>query len=50
MVATDKLVVRSKKTIVKRLRKFLRHINEIQGYTSCIIPIGDGLAITYKEE
>ncbi|NLY85944.1 MAG: O-methyltransferase [Tissierellia bacterium] len=50
MVATDKLVVRRKKTIVKRLRKFLRHINEIQGYTSCIIPIGDGLAITYKEE
>ncbi len=50
MVATDKLVVRRKKTIVKRLRKYLQYINEIQGYTSCVIPIGDGLAITYKEE
>ncbi|NLK44078.1 MAG: O-methyltransferase [Tissierellia bacterium] len=50
MVATDKLVVRRKKTIVKRLRKYLSHINEIQGYTSCVIPIGDGIAITYKEE
>lgn len=48
MVATDKLVVRRKKTIVKRLRKYLQYINEIQGYTSCVIPIGDGLAITYK--
>jgi len=50
MVATDKLVIRRKITIVKRLRKYLKHINEIEGYTSCIIPIGDGLAITYKEE
>lgn len=50
MVATEKLVIRRKITIVKRLRKYLKHINEIEGYTSCIIPIGDGLAITYKEE
>ena len=50
MVASDKLVIRRKKTIVKRLREFLHYINEIEGYTSSIIPIGDGLAITYKEE
>ncbi len=50
MVATDKLVKRRKKTIVKRLREFLNHINEIEGYTSCVIPIGDGVAITYREE
>lgn len=50
MVATDKLVIRRKKTIVKRLRQFLKYINEIDGYTSCVIPIGDGVAITYREE
>lgn len=50
MVASDKLVIRRKKTIVKRLREYLKHINEIEGYISSIIPIGDGIAITYKEE
>lgn len=50
MVATDTLVIRRKKTIVKRLREFLKYINEIEGYVSSIIPIGDGVAITYREE
>jgi predicted O-methyltransferase YrrM len=50
MVASDKLVIRRKKTIVKRLREFLKYINNIKGYTSCVIPIGDGVAITYREE
>ncbi|MBU5440223.1 O-methyltransferase [Tissierella sp. MSJ-40] len=50
MVATDKLVVRRKKTIVKRLRQFLHHINHIDGYISCVIPIGDGVAITHRED
>lgn len=50
MVATDELVIRRKKTIVKRLRAFLKYINDIEGYTSCVIPIGDGVAITYREE
>jgi predicted O-methyltransferase YrrM len=49
MVATDSLVVRRKKTIVKRLRSFLKYINDIEGYTSCIMPLGDGVAIIYKE-
>lgn len=50
MVASDELIIRRKKTIVKRLREYLHHISEIEGYTSTVIPIGDGLAITYKEE
>ncbi len=49
MVATDELVIRRKKTIVKRLRAFLKYINEIEGVTSSIIPIGDGLALTYRD-
>lgn len=49
MVATDELVVRRKRTIVNRLRTFLQYINEIDGYTSSVIPIGDGMALTYRE-
>lgn len=50
MVASDKLVVRRKKTIVTRLRAFLSYINDLDGYTSSVIPIGDGVALTYKED
>lgn len=50
MVASDELVKRRKITIVKRLREFLKYISDIKGYTSSIIPIGDGLAIIYREE
>ncbi|MCF6465652.1 O-methyltransferase [Clostridium sp. Cult2] len=50
MVASDKLVIRRKKTIVKRLREYLNFINHLEGYESCIIPIGDGVALTYREE
>lgn len=49
MVATDELVIRRKITIVKRLRGFLKYINEIEGYTSCVVPIGDGVALTYMK-
>ena len=50
MVASDELVVRRKKTIVKRLREYLEYISHLEGYETCIIPIGDGIALTYKEE
>lgn len=49
MVAADELVVRRKKTIVKRLRTYLDYINNIEGYTSSVLPLGDGVAITYKD-
>lgn len=49
MVAEDSLVKRRKRTIVNRLREYLEHINSIEGYVSSIIPIGDGVALTYKE-
>lgn len=50
MIASDKLVIRRKKTIVKRLREFLKYINNLENFESSVIPIGDGLAITYREE
>ena len=49
MVASDQLVIRRKKTIVKRMRQYLKYISNLEGYTSCVLPLGDGVAITYKE-
>lgn len=49
MVASDQLVIRRKRTIVKRLRTYLEHINNLEGYTTSILPVGDGIALTYKE-
>lgn len=49
MVATDDLVVRRKKTIVKRMRSYLDHICKSDDLDSCIIPIGDGVALSYKK-
>lgn len=49
MVASDELVKRRKKTIVKRLRTYIDYINNIEGYTSSILPLGDGVAITHKD-
>ncbi len=50
MVANDKLVVRRKKTIVKRMRDYLKHLSKLEDYDTSIIPIGDGVAVTYKKE
>lgn len=48
MVASDEYVVRRKKTIVTRMRTYLDHIMENTDFSSCIIPIGDGVAISYR--
>ncbi|SHH60472.1 O-methyltransferase [Sporanaerobacter acetigenes] len=49
MVASDELVVRRKKTIVKRMRQYLKHISDLEGFITSVLPLGDGVAITYKE-
>ena len=50
MVATDKLVVRRQRTIVNRMREYLRYICNHPQLDTSIIPIGDGLAISYKKQ
>ena len=49
MVANDELVVRRKKTIVKRLRDFLSSICENEELDTSILPVGDGVALSYKK-
>lgn len=49
MVATDAYLVKRKITIVKRMRKYLAFISNHPDLETTILPIGDGVAITYKK-
>ena len=49
MTATDELVVRRKITIVKRLRKYLEMISSNPELETTILPMGDGVALSYKK-
>jgi predicted O-methyltransferase YrrM len=49
MTATDELVVRRKITIVRRLRKYLEMLKENKGFSTALLPVGDGVALSFKE-
>lgn len=49
MVANDDLLLLRKKTIVKRLRKYLAAICRDEELESVVIPIGDGISLTVKK-
>jgi len=48
MVANDELVVRRKKTIVSRMRTFLDILCSDPSLDTCILDVGDGVALSYK--
>ncbi|MGL6104914.1 O-methyltransferase [Romboutsia sp.] len=48
MVAHDEFVIRRKKTIVKRMRNYLDYICNCDYLDTSLIPIGDGVALSYK--
>lgn len=50
MVATDKYVVKRQRTIAKRMRNFLDFLTESPHLETTVIPIGDGLAVSYVTE
>lgn len=47
MIASNELVVRRKITIVKRLRKYLQAISNHPQLATTVLPIGDGVAVSY---
>lgn len=49
MTATDELVVRRKITIVRRLRSYLEMLKENKELSTALLPIGDGVAVSFKE-
>lgn len=46
MIATDRLVVRRKKTLVRNLRNYLKYISQDERFITSVLPLGDGLAVT----
>ncbi|MBF8984786.1 O-methyltransferase [Lutibacter sp. B2] len=49
MIASNEYVIRRKKTIVKRMRSYIDYIMNHKDLTTSLIPIGDGVAISYKK-
>lgn len=47
MIANQELVERRKKTIVKRMRNYLTELNALEDLHTSILPIGDGVALSY---
>lgn len=50
MVAHDDFVIRRKKTIVKRMRNYLDYICNCNYLDTSLIPIADGVALSYKND
>ena len=50
MIASDDLVLRRQKTIVKRMRDYLNYISNHPQLTTTILPMSDGIALSYKKE
>lgn len=50
MTASDELVVRRKRTIVNRMRSFLKELCQDEAFETAIIPIGDGVALSYNKQ
>lgn len=48
MVATNKLLIRRKITIVKRMRKYLDTISNMKELETVVLPISDGIALSVK--
>ena len=48
MTAERSLLIRRKITIVKRLRIYLKTLYETEELTTCVLPLGDGVAISVK--
>ncbi|WKY47236.1 O-methyltransferase [Eubacteriaceae bacterium ES3] len=49
MIASNELVIRRKITIVKRMRRYLKEISNHPELLTSILPLGDGLAVSYKK-
>ncbi len=49
MIANEDLVERRQKTIVRKMRKYLKKISSHPSMESSVLPLGDGVAITIKK-
>lgn len=47
-VASDELLIRRHITMVKKIRKFLSYITNLDDFVTSIIPIGDGISLSTR--
>lgn len=50
MTATDELLIHRKITLVRRLRSYLEMLKENKKFSTALIPIGDGVALSFREK
>lgn len=50
MVASNELLIRRKITIVKRMRKYLEDISNSNKLVTVVMPLGDGVAMSCRQE
>ncbi len=50
MTATDELVIHRKITLVRRLRAYLEMLKENEDFATALLPIGDGVALSFREK
>lgn len=50
MVAHKKYQIRRKRTIVKRMQNFLEFLKENEELDTCVLPVGDGIAISTRKD
>lgn len=46
MIASDDLVVKRKKTLVRHMREYLEYISHDERYITSVLPLGDGVSVT----
>ena len=50
MTATDELVLHRKRTIVKRLRDYVKLLCTHEQFETVVLPVGDGIALSIKRD
>ena len=46
IIESHYIVERRNRTIYRRMREFLRAIEDDEGLESCVLPVGDGISIS----
>lgn len=49
MTASNEFLVKRKRTIVKRMREYLKYISNHPEYETAVLPIGDGIAVSVRK-
>lgn len=49
MTASNEFLIKRKRTIVKRMREYLKYISNLKDFETTVLPVGDGVAISVRK-